>query len=170
MQENQTSLDQPIPKKKHAGGRPPIKKEDVLPSNWKQIIMEKCAEGWSEAEIKAHLCMKGKRFSDPIWDSLKEKDAEFVDAIRKGKVLCEAWWTKQSRKGIRSKHFQSFLWFCNMKNRFGWKDKTEIDHGVTDETYEKMEKYGISDIAAALNQFTSRSAVVAKTPDAKKGG
>lgn len=140
-------------KPKHAGGRPQRKKEDFLPKDWKNIIMEKASLGWSQVEIKAHLCTLGGKFSDDLWEALKERDTEFSDTIKKAAVFCEAWWIAQSRKGLKSRYFQAFIWFCNMKNRFGWKDKTEIDHGVNDETLEKYKNKSVAELKAMLKEI-----------------
>lgn len=120
-------------KKKHAGGRPPKKKEDFFPKNWKEKIFEMSAKGMSDIEIRAELCTKKGTFSLDLWYALLKRDEEFSEAVQIGKVLCQAWWEKQSR--IRLYHskgsiFETGSWYANMKNRFGWKDKTE--HDVSD--------------------------------------
>lgn len=115
-------------KPKHAGGRPVKTVANCLPDNWKDLILGMSYQGYSEAEIRAELTMNGKKFNHNLWYSLQDRDKEFQETITIGKVLCEAWWTSQARKGLRSKSFQSFIWFCNMKNRFGWKDKTDVEH------------------------------------------
>lgn len=122
-------MDQQV-KAKHPGGRPPKTIKDSLPENWKELILNMCAQGFSEVEIRAALSMNGKKFSHTLWYSLQAREAEFQETISIGKILCEAWWTMQARKGLRSKTFQSFLWFTNMKNRFGhsWKDKVGVEH------------------------------------------
>ena len=33
---------------------------------------------------------------------------------------------KQGRKNLENKEFNSTLWYMNMKNRFGWKDRNDL--------------------------------------------
>lgn len=121
----------PNGKPKHAGGRPKKDHKAALPEGWVDIILAKSAEGYSGVEIRAHLCMMGGKFDHNSWYILQEKDQEFADTLKKGHVLCQAWWEKQSR--INLKHdkadvFETGSWYANMKNRFGWRDKSEVEH------------------------------------------
>jgi hypothetical protein len=43
-----------------------------------------------------------------------------------GKRKSEAWWEEEARRSLHDKEFQTALWFINMKNRFRWSDKTEV--------------------------------------------
>jgi hypothetical protein len=102
-----------------------------LPANWKSIIIEKSILGWSEVEIRAEIMKsngKGAKNITMLWYALQRHQKEFLETVLLGKELCEAWWTAEGRKRIRSKYFRDHVWFLNMKNRFGhnWKDKQEI--------------------------------------------
>ncbi len=147
-------------KKKHAGGRPPRKKEDLLPENWKEKIFEMSKQGMSDVEIRAELCTtKGKKFSLKLWYALKERDEEFGDTIQIAKVLCQAWWEKQARVRIyhnKEMVFETGSWYANMKNRFGWRDKTE--HDVSDRAAQ-----GIA--ALFRGRYESETARLAKGED-----
>jgi len=57
-----------------------------------------------------------------------------------------------------------------LKNVAGWRDKTEIDHGIQEETLEKYASYSIEAITEAVNQFTSGSAGRAKASGSKASG
>ncbi len=142
-------------------GRPKKQLKDIgLPENWKDIILEESAKGCSDVEIRAHLCMLGGKFSHHTWDTLKDRDAEFTDTLKKGKILCQAWWEKQSRQSLdHSKNtvFETGSWFANMKNRFGWKDKSEI--GLADETAEALAKYqsfSVADLVLKVSELTGK--------------
>ena len=51
---------------------------------------------------------------------------EFSDAIKRGKALSLAWWESQGRR-LDAKDFNHVLWYMNMKNRHGWRDKQEVE-------------------------------------------
>ena len=61
--------------------------------------------------------------------ALCDREPEFLTTIKKCKILCENWWEAQGRvhlvKEKGGAEFNHVLWYMNMKNRFGWADKTE---------------------------------------------
>jgi hypothetical protein len=107
-------------KPKHAGGRPK-KTLDNLPKNWKQIITDIKREGGSDVEVRVALDI-----SKDLWNRFEKEIDEFSATIKKGDDLCESWWLKNGREGIKDRTFNAVLWYMNMKNRFGWVDKTDI--------------------------------------------
>lgn len=59
-----------------------------------------------------------------------KKYPEFADAYEHGKELSQAWWLKVGRAGAIGQgeiQLQPTVWIFNMKNRLGWKDKSETD-------------------------------------------
>ncbi len=114
-------------------GRKPTKKEDCLPKDWENQILEMSAEGMSDVEIRARLCLGGSfkgKFNHKIWDALQVRDSEFRATIQKGKLLCQAWWEAKGRDHLfhgKENIFETGAWYANMKNRFGWRDKTEVE-------------------------------------------
>jgi hypothetical protein len=104
-------------------------------------------EGFSDVEMRRELCLDGGKISTRIWYQLKEKDAEFRDTINICKPLIEAWWVGVARQSINRQFFQHQAWLINMKNRFGWKDKTDIEFGIADETAEKLKLISPAQIA-----------------------
>jgi hypothetical protein len=124
-------------------GRPvKLLKDFDLPDNWKDIIFEMSAKGCSEVEIRARFCWDGVKFCHATWDKLKERDLEFLATIQKAKVLCQAWWEKVARVSLHDPDFQTGNWYANMKNRFGWRDKQEIEHTADNDLAETLAKYG----------------------------
>lgn len=118
---------------KKVGGRPMMPISERLPEGWQQIILDLSAEGASDVEIRAHLCLMGGKFNHDAWYTLERCNVEFAETLKKAEVLCEAWWINQARKNLKhgkENVFETALWFINMKNRFGarWQDKTEIKH------------------------------------------
>ncbi len=78
-------------------------------------------EGASKVEVCADL--------DICFDTLKrwqEEHPEFYESIKTGERKSEAWWQKHGRSQLENRDFNATLWYMNMKNRFGWKDKQEV--------------------------------------------
>lgn len=166
--------DEKVKKKR---GRPPkTLSTSGLPENWKEIVIQKSLEGCSDAEIRRDICLlMGPNVKNitMLWYALKAREPEFLEAINMGKTFCEAWWLQKAREGVNNQYFQSFLWFCNMKNRFGWVDKTEVDHGLTDETYEKMKELSVDKLGLrfqALIGYDASGARGSRPADSKALG
>jgi hypothetical protein len=102
-------------------GRPKKKLED-LPKGWESKMLEMYSEGCSDVEIKVEAlgCI-----SDDLWYRLIDEEPKFSGTVKAGKQLSAAWWEKKGRVNLENKEFSSTLWYMNMKNRFGWKDKQE---------------------------------------------
>jgi hypothetical protein len=111
---------------KHPGGRP--KEQAELWDGWYNEVLEKYTEGASDVEIKALIYFRRGSFSNDLWNRWLEEEEEFSQTIKVGKMLSEAWWSSQGRTNLKSKEFNYVGWYMNMKNRFGWKDKTETEH------------------------------------------
>ncbi len=108
--------------KGQAMARPKITTED-FPNDWKQSIVEQYAEGASDIEVYgSYLDICHETFTRLI-----NEDDEFSEAIKKGRRLSEAWWVKNGRTNLKDREFNYTGWYMQMKNRFGWKDKTETD-------------------------------------------
>lgn len=112
----------PEVKKKHAGGRPRKTLAD-LPVGWQDEVLRMSAEGMAKEEIKLNYF----NISKGLYDALCAREPEFLEIIKKADELCQGWWLRQARKNLKAEHFQTGLWTQNMKNRFGWRDKTEIE-------------------------------------------
>lgn len=122
---------EPAKQKRNKPGQPRKTVENCLPENWEDMILEMSAEGMSDVEIRAKLCMVSveegkKKFSQRVWYALQDRDERFKEILKIGKVLCQAWWEEVSRKNLVHSKFDVFetgSWYANMKNRFGWSDK-----------------------------------------------
>jgi hypothetical protein len=98
-----------------------------LPDGWYNDVLSLYAEGASDVEIKAYIYQKRGSFSNDLWNRWLEEEAEFSETIKQGRMLSEAWWAKTGRKNLGNKEFSYTGWYMNMKNRFGWKDKQEVE-------------------------------------------
>lgn len=136
---------------KNKGGRPPITTKD-LPVGWKEIVYSMAAQGMSDVEIKVALSTSGTKrkikFHPDLWKALQEREEEFSETIKIAKQLCEAWWLKEGRVNLRAKNFQTGLWYANMKNRFGWRDKHDVEAEI---------KFGLKELVEYVNRATKEN-------------
>ncbi len=109
------------PIRKIKGGRPKKHIND-LPDHWEAIIVENMGKGASKEEIDALLDIaKTTRLR------LTLESKEFSNAIKKGERLSQAWWERKGRINLENRNFNFVGWYMNMKNRFSWKDKQDVD-------------------------------------------
>jgi len=101
-------------------GRHKITTED-LRKDWKEFIIEEMSKGASLCEIQS-----GLDITDKTYTRLCQDEKIFFRTIKKGKKLSETWWQKKARKNLHNTKFNATLWYMNMKNRFGWRDKQDI--------------------------------------------
>lgn len=126
--------------------------------------IELMREGASITEVAAELGIAKSTLYE--W---RESISEFSDAIKRGEDLSAAWWEREGRTSLRDKDFSYTGWYMNMKNRFGWRDKQEIEQTTTikDETDETIEnrlshllrKAGIVDAARGEGEEETRQSV-----------
>lgn len=103
------------------------KEELDLPEGWEDRIIKMYRLGSSDVEVKAWIARQRGSISNDLWDRWLEEELKFSETIKKGRLLSEAWWTKKGRVNLSEKDFNYTGWYMNMKNRFGWRDKQEID-------------------------------------------
>jgi len=107
-------------------GRP--KSAIDLPENWQVEILKLYTDGASDVEVKAWIYQERGSFSNDLWDRWLNEEVIFSETIKKGRLFSECWWEQKGRKGLENNKFNYTGWYMNMKNRFGWKDKQEIQH------------------------------------------
>jgi hypothetical protein len=123
-----------------------------LPKNWKDQVLKFTSQGLSKEEIY----LRYFRINPQLFEALCQRDIEFSLTIKKAEILCKGWWIEQSRKSLKRKNYQSALWFMNMKNRFGWKDKTDIEHSLADSTIEKFATLSAAELIAKANAIIGK--------------
>ena len=107
---------------KHPGGRPKKTLKD-LPKNWKELILSIKKDGGSDVEVRVALDI-----SEELWRRFEREIEEFSRTVKRGRDLCESWWLERGRQ-LENRSFNAVLWYMYMKNRFGWKDKTDVTSG-----------------------------------------
>lgn len=103
-------------------GRPKITTDDFS-SDWKERVVQEMSEGASRIEVYAGIL----GIDYETFTRLLNEDEDFSKTIKRGIDLAQVWWEKQGRKGLKDKDFNYTGWYMNMKNRFGWRDRTETD-------------------------------------------
>lgn len=134
-------------------GRPKVSiservEEGLIPEDWEEHILDMASEGASDVEIRAYL-----KISDDLWYRWIEEDDGFSRTIKTAKMLCHAKWEQMGRKmAFGEVEGNPTTWIFNMKNRFGWKDKTEteVTATVSQSTTLSIDKTTLDDIIAKL--------------------
>lgn len=107
-------------------GRPRTTTAD-LPDDWKEIMRACGQDGGSANEAR---CLLGIERS--AWNTLLNDSEEFRASENIRNALCEAWWERQGRVMTVNGGGSPPVWIFNMKNRFGWRDKQDVDHTSSD--------------------------------------
>jgi hypothetical protein len=94
---------------------------------WADEVLNLYKVGASDIEVKSLIYIHRGSFSNDLWERWLKDEPEFSETIKVGKMLSEAWWNIQGRSNLKVKEFNYVGWYMNMKNRFGWRDKTETE-------------------------------------------
>jgi len=90
--------------------------------NWRKTLLEMFKEGASDREVCCAL-----QLSKGAWDTLMaaQLECDFAELVDMGRLVSQAWWETQGRKNLHNGKFQYGGWTIQMKNRFGWSEKSE---------------------------------------------
>jgi hypothetical protein len=96
-------------------------------------------EAWMDAEVEAALARGLSKeacagvlgiCADTLFRWIKENES-FSYAIKRGQEMSRLFWEDAAMKHLtyspKGKRIESTLWIFNMKNRFNWTDKKEVD-------------------------------------------
>lgn len=107
-----------------AGGRPKNQVSDRLKKGWQSRFLEMGKEGCSDVEIRSEFGI-----SDDLWYRWIEEDEEFSRTYKAAKAACHAKWEEMGRKmAFGQAEGNPTTWIFNMKNRFNWRDKQDVEH------------------------------------------
>lgn len=113
-------------------GRPTIYKPEFC-----ERAIELLKQGASIEEIGLELDVG----YSTIYEWMRDHE-DFAEAIKKGREFSKAWWVKNGRTELHSGTFNSTLWYMNMKNRFGWADKQEVNNTLVISHEDSLKKLG----------------------------
>lgn len=99
-----------------------------LPENWGQIVLACGRDGGSDVEMRALLGI-----SQDAWETLLNDSKEFSVTIKEARDLCQVWWERIGRSMVTGEiQGNATSWIFNMKNRFKWRDATDLNHKSSD--------------------------------------
>ena len=110
------------------------------------LVIDLMKQGASMQEVALEIEVN----IDTLYEWIKVHDT-FSEAIKRGKSFSEGWWMKKGRISLNNGSFNSTLWYMNMKNRFHWRDKHEMQSIVTVTT-----PVSIDDLEAQIQNEESR--------------
>jgi len=96
----------------------------MRPTKYKPEYKDKLLELMKEGASIYELCLEFEVCEKTIYNWFEEYP-EFLQSKKKGLAYSRGWWEKQGRINLKDKDFNYTGWYMNMKNRFGWADKTE---------------------------------------------
>lgn len=99
---------------------------------WIQAVVAAYENGASDHEI-----CKIMRITYDTFQKYYDEAASFKELVEMGRAMAKAWWYEQGRINIDNTKFNTSLWMFNMKNRYGWADKTENVN--TNENWDNMD-------------------------------
>lgn len=88
---------------------------------WEQRLYKLGSRGGTMQEMAALLKISQWQFKH-----LVGRDEYFEAVVITAEELAEAWWLKNGRTNLTNKQFHPSLYYMNMKNRYGWKDRQDI--------------------------------------------
>ena len=102
-----------------------------------KIVIDLMSQGASKIEVAATLGIS----KSTLYEWL-EKVPGFSAVIERGEMLSQQWWEREGRLSLRDKEFNGSLWYMNMKNRHGWKDRQDTTVTATVKQEDAIKELG----------------------------
>lgn len=139
----------------------------MLTNNWAKILTQEYKEGASDIEVCDALGI-----SKAIFDSEYRDNAVFRELVDIGRLAQTAFWYRVARKNLNNKQFNNVVWMFNMKNRFGWAEKSESTSSTIPQEQKTLDEMQ-SEVVAKMPGILKRLGVQMKEAqilelDAKK--
>jgi hypothetical protein len=104
-----------------------IEKKHGRPTKYSPKLCKLLPYLFSNGESVTEVCVHLDITKETFFQWVKQYQA-FSDSYKKGLELSEAWWTRLGRLGsIGEEKIQPATWIFNMKNRFKWTDRQELN-------------------------------------------
>ena len=101
-----------------------------LPEGWEETCLELAKKG----KGLLHMAQAMGMARSTLYKKLDD-DKDFSDTMALIKQEYEIWWENTGQEGMfmggKDNPFNGALWSFNMKNRFGWTDKQEVQQDIT---------------------------------------
>lgn len=104
------------------GGRPTDYKPEYC-----ELVIEHMSKGYSFESFAGIVEVSKQCIYE--W---RAKHSEFGDAVAIGFSKCQIFWEQKGMEGLwnsKDNYFSQNVWSFNMKNRFKWTDRTEVEAG-----------------------------------------
>lgn len=126
------------------------------PKTWKEIVVEEYKQGASDIEVCDALGMSKAEF-----DRMYRDNQDFRELVDIGRLAQTAWWYRTGRKNLNNKSFNNTVWMFNMKNRFGWAEKSESTNVSAPEDQKTLDELQ-QDVVAKMPGILKRLGVQMK--------
>ena len=94
-------------------------------AEYKDVLLNLMKEGAAIEEI----CLELDICVQTLYNWI-EQHPEFLESKKKGESFSKGWWMREGRTNLENKDFNYTGWYMNMKNRFGWADRTQNESKV----------------------------------------
>lgn len=110
-----------------SNGKKDVGRESKYKHSMPDKVTEMMKQGASLKEVYAELNISAETLNQWRNPTSLYYQKDLAEAIKVGIQLSEAWWERKGRVNLENKDFNYTGWYMNMKNRFGWRDKQDVD-------------------------------------------
>lgn len=104
------------------GARAILDRLEKRPEDWRKTVLALYNAGASDREVMVELELTRGQWETLMGDLV---ESDFSEVVEYGRLVAHAWWERLGRQKLDDKSFNTALWTIQMKNRFGWSERTE---------------------------------------------